>query len=72
MTSKKRVLAGTRFEESYGYSRAIMSKGIIMVSGTTAVNEKGRIVGKDDMYAQTVVIIEKIETALKQLGCHAQ
>ncbi len=68
MTSKKRVPAGTRFEEAYGYSRAIMSKGIIMVSGTTAVNEKGRIVGKDDMYAQTVVIIEKIETALKQLG----
>jgi len=39
-----------------------------MVSGTTALDEEGKVVGKDDMYSQTVVIIKKIEAALGQLG----
>jgi enamine deaminase RidA (YjgF/YER057c/UK114 family) len=68
MTNRKLIPAGTKFEDVYGYSRAIGIKGIIMVSGTTALDAKGRIVGKDDMYAQTVVAIRKVEAALDQLG----
>ena len=68
MTIRKRVPAGTKLGDVYGYSRAIKSKGIIMVSGTTALDEEGKVVGKDDMYSQTVVIIKKIEAALGQLG----
>ncbi len=68
MTIRKRVPAGTKLGDVYGYSRAIKSNGIIMVSGTTALDEEGKVVGKDDMYSQTVVIIKKIEAALGQLG----
>jgi enamine deaminase RidA (YjgF/YER057c/UK114 family) len=38
------------------------------VSGTTATDEKGEVVGLDDPYAQTVYIIQKIERALKEAG----
>ncbi len=68
MTIRRRVTAGTKLGNVYGYSRAIKSKGIIMVSGTTAINGKGKVVGKDDVYAQTVAVIRKIEAALGQLG----
>jgi enamine deaminase RidA (YjgF/YER057c/UK114 family) len=68
MTAKKRVPAGTKFEDAYGYSRAIRIKNLIVVSGTTALDDKGKVVGKDDIYAQTVEIIRKIETALGLLG----
>ena len=35
------------------------------VSGTTATNEKGIIVGHDDPYTQTVQSLKNIETALQ-------
>jgi enamine deaminase RidA (YjgF/YER057c/UK114 family) len=68
MTTKKRVPAGSKFEDVYGYSRAIRIKNLIVVSGTTALDDKGKVVGKDDIYAQTVEIIRKIEAALGLLG----
>ncbi len=38
------------------------------VSGTTATNEKGIIVGHDDPYTQTVQSLKNIETALQAVG----
>jgi enamine deaminase RidA (YjgF/YER057c/UK114 family) len=40
---------------------------VIEVAGTTAMNGV-ELVGKDDAYAQTKYILEKIATALEQLG----
>ncbi len=68
MTGRRQVPAGTKFEDAYGYSRAIRIGDAIVVSGTTALGGKGKIAGKDDMYSQTVVSIRKIETALGRLG----
>ncbi len=40
----------------------------IFVTGTTATNEHGEIVGVGDAYAQTVQVIRNIERALRELG----
>jgi enamine deaminase RidA (YjgF/YER057c/UK114 family) len=50
-----------------GYCRAIRVGNIIEVAGTTAVDGE-KLVGKDDLYAQTKFVLEKIEKALKDLG----
>ncbi len=51
-----------------GYSRAIRIGNQIFITGTTATDESGDIVGVGDAYAQTVQVIRNIERALKALG----
>ncbi len=40
----------------------------IHVSGTTATDSQGNLVGKGDPYKQTIQILKNIETALAALG----
>jgi enamine deaminase RidA (YjgF/YER057c/UK114 family) len=56
------------WEDVVGYSRAVKVDNYIHVSGTTATNEKGKIVGLGDPYTQTKQIIKNIETALNLAG----
>lgn len=51
-----------------GYSRAVRIGKHIMVSGTTATDSTGGIVGQDDPYAQTRQILKNIEHAIVQAG----
>jgi len=62
------VPAGTIWGDVVGYSRAVRTGNMIMVSGTAPSDERGNIVGKGDVYAQTVYAIRKIEKALQELG----
>jgi enamine deaminase RidA (YjgF/YER057c/UK114 family) len=56
------------WEERVGYSRALRVGAWVFVSGTTATDEDGNVIGPADPYAQTVAILEKIERALHEAG----
>ena len=59
---------GTHWEPIVGYSRAVRVGSTIHVSGTTATDGSGAVVGLGDPYAQTVQAIRNVEAALKALG----
>ena len=59
---------GTAWEPRVGYSRAVRVGPFISVSGTTATDASGQVVGEGDIYAQTVQALTNIQTALEALG----
>lgn len=65
---RERVSTGTIWEPVVGYSRAIRVGATIHVSGTTAVDESGEVVGAGDPYLQSRQILRRIAAALEALG----
>ncbi|MFN0109473.1 MAG: RidA family protein [Blastocatellia bacterium] len=68
MVEKQHYFSGTKWEPIVGYSRAIRIGNQVLVTGTTATDEHGEIVGVGDAYVQTVQVIRNIEKALNALG----
>ena len=68
MTERERISSGAKWEPIVGYSRAVKVGNRIYVTGTTATNEAGEIVGENDAYEQAKQCIRNIEKALQRLG----
>jgi enamine deaminase RidA (YjgF/YER057c/UK114 family) len=68
MVERTRVGTGTPWEPLVGYARAVRVGTHVYVSGTTATDEEGRVVGPGDAYTQTVQALRNIGTALAHLG----
>ena len=66
--SRKNISTGSKWEPIIGYSRAVRMGNVIFVSGTTATDASGAIVGPNDPAAQTRQCFRNIEAALKQAG----
>lgn len=62
------VSSGTEWEDRVGYSRAVRVGPHVHVSGTTATDAEGGIVGEGDVGAQTRQAMANVEQALSDAG----
>ena len=65
---RERVSSGTPWEDAVGYSRAVRAGNQVHVSGTTATDAQGEIVGVDDPRAQTEQALANVERAIAEAG----
>lgn len=66
---KRRLIStGTEWESVVGYSRAVRVGPHVHVSGTTATDEEGDLVGVGDPAQQMRQALSNIESALRKAG----
>ena len=68
MSAISRISTNTPWEPIVGYSRLVRAGDLVAVSGTTATDERGMIVGAGQMYVQARQALVNIRTALERAG----
>jgi enamine deaminase RidA (YjgF/YER057c/UK114 family) len=72
MSERINISSGAKWEDIVGYSRAVRVGNLVVVAGTTAVDEQGQVIGPGDAYAQARFILAKIEKAIAAAGASLQ
>jgi enamine deaminase RidA (YjgF/YER057c/UK114 family) len=64
----REMVTGGSWPARYTFSPAVRAGNLLFISGTTAGDETGAIVGPGDIVAQTRYIYQKLEKILKAAG----
>ena len=64
----ERFASGGPWEVRFGYSRAVRAGDLLLVAGTTAIEEDGVVRGIGDAGAQTAFVLDRIDAAPAAAG----
>jgi aminoacrylate peracid reductase len=68
MSNCRMITSGAPWPERYTFSPAVRSGDLLFISGTTAVDDAGQLVGPGDIVAQTRYIYAKFARLLREAG----
>lgn len=69
---RRNFASGTPWEPVVGYSRAVRVGRAVYVSGTTATDDQGRVVGPGDPYTQAIQTLNNVRRALERAGARME